>query len=188
MKKVAFTGGPGSGKSTVIAALKQEYGQLIQVAPEVATLLIKGGFPIPTSERQRIALQTAIVHTQRQLEVALEEQAKDNQSKALLTDRAILDGAVYWPHGLADFMKVFQVNHDDVMSYAKIIVLRLNDRAYTTANNEARTESLDQALELEAKIIKLYGNYSNVEVIPPRNTIWATASQVAKIIGVEDDH
>ena len=44
-KRVAISGGPGGGKSTVAAAVAREFGARAVVVPEVATHLLGGFFP-----------------------------------------------------------------------------------------------------------------------------------------------
>lgn len=44
---IVLTGGPCSGKTTVLRAIAEEFRGRIVLVPEVATLLLSGGFPIP---------------------------------------------------------------------------------------------------------------------------------------------
>ncbi|EKE25576.1 MAG: hypothetical protein ACD_5C00113G0003, partial [uncultured bacterium] len=43
IKVVVLTGGPCSGKSTVLRALQDEFGEQLVVVREVATVLLEGG-------------------------------------------------------------------------------------------------------------------------------------------------
>ena len=67
-RRVAISGGPGGGKSTVAAALAREFGARVVVVPEVATHLLGGFFPGISGPDDRRAVQRAIYHVQVNLE------------------------------------------------------------------------------------------------------------------------
>lgn len=43
--KIALTGGPCAGKTTILKRLNQDLGQQILTVPETASILLMGGFP-----------------------------------------------------------------------------------------------------------------------------------------------
>ena len=104
-KKIVLTGGPASGKTTMLSILKEEYGTDIEVAKEAATLVYSGGFPRnDTSKRYTYHAQRIIYTCTRELEDLATE--INPSAKLILCDRGSLDGAVYWPYGEEDFLKV----------------------------------------------------------------------------------
>ncbi|MGZ3692077.1 MAG: AAA family ATPase, partial [Pseudobdellovibrio sp.] len=63
--KVAITGGPSGGKTTLIDSLKKEYAGRLKVVPEAASILYKGGFPRVKSYDGFYHAQKAIYATQK---------------------------------------------------------------------------------------------------------------------------
>lgn len=103
-RRVAISGGPGGGKSTVAAALRRELGARVTVVPEVATHLLGGFFPGIASSDERRAVQRAIYHVQLNLEEV--HRGRASADTVLVFDRGILDGAAYWPDGSEAFFEV----------------------------------------------------------------------------------
>ena len=102
MKKIAITGGPSGGKTTLIDALKKEFGQKIKIAPEAASILYKGGFPRIKNYSGYFHAQKAILTTQNELEHLLMENFPE---RLLVCDRGSLDSLAYWPDTEEHFFK-----------------------------------------------------------------------------------
>src|SRR5688572_23980345 len=100
-RRVAISGGPGGGKSTVCAAILRELGSRVVVVPEVATHLLGGFFPGIQGPDDRRAVQRAIYHVQVNLEAVHRARAADDV--VLVFDRGVIDGAAYWPDGCEAF-------------------------------------------------------------------------------------
>jgi predicted ATPase len=97
IRRIAVTGGPGAGKTSVWRAAADAYAARIVAVPEVATSLLTHVFPQPRNEAERHALQRAIFAVQRNLEALHEGRLSAGQ--VLLCDRGTPDGAGYWPAG-----------------------------------------------------------------------------------------
>src|SRR5262245_42235435 len=100
MKRVVLTGGPCSGKTTVQKAVSEEFFDRVALAPEAATMLLAGGFPVPGqhlpwSEEWQTSFQAAILPLQQSLEEAYGLVARSLGRRLLVCDRGILDGAAY---------------------------------------------------------------------------------------------
>lgn len=50
IRKIVITGGPCGGKTTVLNALKKDFNDRAVFVPEVATMLLSGGFPAPEKD------------------------------------------------------------------------------------------------------------------------------------------
>ena len=100
-KRVAISGGPGGGKSTVAAAVARELLGRVVVVPEVATHLLGGFFPGIAGPDDRRAVQRAIYHVQVNLEAV--HRSRCDADTVLVFDRGVLDGAAYWPDGCEAF-------------------------------------------------------------------------------------
>jgi predicted ATPase len=104
MKKIVLTGGPCAGKTTVVEALRKEFAAQILVVPEVATMLLSSGFPVPGKDLQwslewQVAFESAVLPIQIQLERAYELKAAENGTPVLVCDRGRLDVAANIPGG-----------------------------------------------------------------------------------------
>jgi predicted ATPase len=97
VRRIAITGGPGAGKTSLWRALVATHPGRVVGVPEVATLLLSHVFPRVECERERQALQRAIFFVQRELEDVHENRAGKDQ--VLLCDRGTVDGGGYWPAG-----------------------------------------------------------------------------------------
>jgi len=60
-RRIVLTGGPGAGKTAVLALVKQSLCQHLRVLPEAAGILFGGGFPRSDGLDARRAAQRAIL-------------------------------------------------------------------------------------------------------------------------------
>jgi predicted ATPase len=160
MRKVVLTGGPCSGKSSVQRALREEFGTVIVLVPEAATLLLGGGFPmpgkdLPWSPQWQAAFQGAVLPLQRSLEESCLLVARGQGARLLVCDRGLLDGAAYTPGGVEVFCRTFGIDLSEALSRYEA-VLHLESLAiadpprYGPAGNAQRFEALEEAVRLEA--------------------------------------
>lgn len=159
MKKIVLTGGPCAGKTTVLEVLRRDFAGQALVVPEVATILLSGGFPIPGkdvkwSPEWQAAFQTAVLPVQIQLEAAYELRAVEQGASLLICDRGVLDGAAYTPGGLEEFCRRYGVDAQEALaSYHAVLHLEStavgDPEFYGQANNSARFEDLEEAARLE---------------------------------------
>ncbi|MET0391213.1 MAG: AAA family ATPase, partial [Polyangiales bacterium] len=106
VRRIAVSGGPGAGKTTLWRSLAAAHPALLLPVPEVATLLLSHVFPAVQNESERGAVQRAIFAVQHNLEQVYESRASGNQ--VLLCDRGSPDGAGYWPAGPDHFFGSMQ--------------------------------------------------------------------------------
>src|SRR5689334_2160867 len=79
-KRIAVTGGPGGGKTTVWRELARTHAGAILAVPEVATLMFQHVFPAVADARERDAVQRSIYHVQRNLEAFYEGRLRAGQA------------------------------------------------------------------------------------------------------------
>lgn len=167
LPRIVLTGGPCSGKSTMMKILREEFGDRIHCVPEVASIVIaQVGVKPPTDPHDRANFQRAICTVQRSFEGISETQARSDGKKALLLDRGTLDSAAYLPEGLDDFVRLMKtsVNHE-MEQYDLIICLAVPPKEIYEAhqaNNPARRETYDEARVLGKKIHAAWDCHDNI--------------------------
>jgi predicted ATPase len=151
--KVAITGGPSGGKTTLIEALKKEYaGGKVKVVPEAASILYKGGFPRVKSFDGLFHAQKAIYSVQREVE---DLRCKIYPEALIVCDRGSLDALAYWPDGAENFFGIVGSSIEaEVSRYHWVIHLDTAAEPDYDAANEIRTETFLEALSLNEKIKK----------------------------------
>ncbi|OIO49874.1 MAG: hypothetical protein CO042_00605 [Parcubacteria group bacterium CG_4_9_14_0_2_um_filter_41_8] len=159
MRAIVITGGPCSGKTTVISAIKEQFQDEILIIPEIATILLEGGFPIPGvhikwSQDWQNAFQDAVIVAQKSFERAYAMMAREKNAKFLVCDRGLLDGAAFLAGGLAEFCERYDVKLDAAFArYRTVIHLESLATAfphlYGKHGNESRFEALERAQQVE---------------------------------------
>lgn len=148
--KVAITGGPSGGKTTLIEALKKELGSKCAVVPEAASILYRGGFPRYKDPNAIIHAQRAIYYTQRELEAMISE---FSQKSLIVCDRGSLDAIAYWPENVEPFYQAMDTNPEVELSrYDWVIHLDTASLDFYDTTNPIRTETFQEAWDLNAKI------------------------------------
>jgi len=152
VRRVVITGGPGSGKSTIMRGLKDRYpsGQFV---PEVATLLmsevgIRPGAD-PLSNRR---FQQAVWRTQKIFERTSVEFAAMSGKDLVVMDRGTMDNAAYLPNGTTDLEKLFNTTaRAEYSNYDLVLNLAVPPREVyevIKCNNPARGEDFEGAVRL----------------------------------------
>lgn len=192
MKKIVLTGGPCSGKTTTLLALKEEFEDQIILVPEVATILLQGGFPIPGkdlewSEEWQASFQTAVLPLQSAIEDAYVLMAQSNGGKMLICDRGVLDGAAYTPGGVLEFCKRYGVDVEKAQArYAAVIHLEslatAEPKKYGKADNDSRFEPLERAQELEKATRQAWESHPRRTILDGKRGIVNVISEVIGIV------
>jgi predicted ATPase len=157
MRRIAITGGPGGGKSTVAAALGRELSGRVVVVPEVATHLLGGFFPRIADADERRAVQRAIYHVQLELEAV--HRSRAGNDTVLVFDRGLLDGAAYWPEGADAFFAA--LGADAATARARYDAVVFLETAAVgglaiASNNTARTEALEDAVRVDTRLREVW--------------------------------
>jgi predicted ATPase len=122
IRRIAVTGGPGAGKTSIWRAVANAHVDRIVALPEVATLLLTHVFPQPRNLTERHALQRSIFAVQKDLETMHEGRLGADQ--VLLCDRGTPDGAGYWPAGPAAFFAAMAADWDaELARYEAVLFL-----------------------------------------------------------------
>lgn len=174
--KVVITGGPGGGKTTALDLFRRELSHDVAVVPEAASILFQGGLPRSDQFNVKKCTQKAIYQLQKSLESI---QSSLNPEKLLICDRGTLDGAAYWPEEEDLFYEYMQTSYkEEINSYDAVIFFETaaSNGNSINSNNPVRTETLNEAIELDKKLQKIWSKHPNYHFVP------STQSFVKKIM------
>lgn len=172
--KIVITGGPCAGKSTAMSWIQEEFskrGYGVIFVPETATELITAGAaPWAMSS---IEFQRCVLRWQLDKERVFEQAARSMPSDKVLIvcDRGAMDNRAYMTQ--AEFSVIMndigtsEVELRDGYDAVFHLVTAASgaEEFYTTANNSARTETLEQARELDEKLISAWTGHPHLRII-----------------------
>ena len=172
IRKIVLTGAAGSGKSTSMVYVKDQ-ADWIEFVPEVATILLSGGFPTPDDRHSwniewQKSFQVAVAHTQIALEKIAEARAKAGGKRVILFDRGLLDGASFLAGGVGDLVRITKLSEQAMLDRYDTVIhlssLALNDNEFNTSNPH-RVEDLGRAKHLEDKTLAAWENHPNRHIV-----------------------
>lgn len=176
--KIVLTGGPCAGKTTALSTIEQELtdrGYRVLVVGESATELIKGCIrPFGDKPFDLLDFQRLILQYQLQKE-KIYEQAVDmlpeDEKCVILYDRGIMDNKAYISADEFKLITTEQGLHELDLLDSYDMVLHLVTAAdgceeyYTLENNQARSETPEQARELDKKTQDAWLGHNNLVII-----------------------
>ncbi len=197
VSKIVITGGPCAGKSTILSKIQEEFSKLgyrVLFVPETATELISGGVA-PWTCKTSDEFQKFLMQLQIEKEEIFEEAAKTmNEDKILIVcDRGMLDNKAYMTD--AAFSEILGVlgksevelrdNYDAV--FHLVTAANGAEEFYTTLNNSARTETPEQAREIDNKLISAWTGHPHLRVINNttdfENKVKKAINEIATFLG-----
>ena len=175
ISKIVLTGGPCAGKTTALSWINNYFtkkGYTVLFVPETATELISNGVA-PWTCGTSVDFQLLLMKLQKYKERTYEEAAKtmDNDKFLIICDRGALDNKAYM--SVDDFKKVLsELKTNEIKerdSYDAVFHLvsaaKGKEEAYTLDNNQARTETVDEARILDDKIISAWTGHPHFRII-----------------------
>ena len=168
--RIVFTGGPCSGKSTIIEELKASRGDRLHCVPEVATIVIVQVGAKPTADPQGMRVfNRSLYRAQQSFEDASLLQAAQDGKKGALFDRGECDIAPY-VGGVGAFERICGTDiRYEYSRYDLVVCLQVPPRDVyerMKANNPARTETYEQASALGDGILAAWKGHPNFRYIP----------------------
>jgi len=182
---IVLTGGPCSGKSTLMRELQEELGGAIHCVPEVATIVIaQVGVKPPVGDPMGMRkFQRTIYRVQRGFETISDLQAVRDGKKALLLDRGTVDGAAYMPGGLDEFGKACRTSGEYEYSQYDLVICLAPPPAKVyrekSRDNPARGETYEQARTLGKSIKKVWRGHPRFLFVPDSGS-WEEKSRAVK--------
>ena len=173
--KIVITGGPCAGKTTAMSWIQSNFtkmGYTVLFVPETATELITGGVA-PWTCGSNVDYQKCQMKLQLEKErIFMQGAATMPVQKVLMVcDRGALDNKAYMSDedfaGVLDSLDCNEVdlrdNYDAV--FHLVTAAKGAEKFYTTANNSARTESVEQAAALDDKLIAAWTGHPHLRII-----------------------
>ena len=173
--KIVITGGPCAGKSTAMSWIRNAFSQkgyTVLFVPETATELITGGVAPWTcgsnADYQKCQVELQLVK-ERLFRKAAETMAADKI--LIVCDRGIMDNRAYMNDAEFDEVKK-ALGGDEILwrdSYDAVfhLVTAANgaESFYSNANNAARYETVEQAIDLDNRLIASWTGHRYLRVI-----------------------
>ncbi len=181
---IAIEGGPGAGKTTGISRIKQtieQLGKQAVIVPEAATMYIQSGFD--PKKVDPVDFQRSVFQLQYQNEEFWKKQiinSPGDHDVVFFYDRSLLGGAAYLedlhtPTNLSLFEEMIvrpQRFHglEEVRSRYDAVIHLVTaaigaEDYYTTDNNDARDESIEQARIMDCKTQAVYLGHRHLRVV-----------------------
>lgn len=175
ISKIVITGGPCAGKSTAMSWVQNAFTQMgytVLFIPETATELITGGVAPWTcgsnAEYQKCQLQLQI-----DKEKIFEQAARTMTTDKVLIvcDRGTLDNKAYMNDvEFAEALRFIGSNEVELRDnydaiFHLVTAAKGAEEFYTTANNSARTETVEEAAALDDKLISAWTGHPHLRVI-----------------------
>ena len=173
--KIVITGGPCAGKSTAMSWVQNAFtqmGYVVLFIPETATELISGGVS-PQTCGSNADFQKCLLRLQMEKEKTFEQAAQTMSADKVLIvcDRGALDNKAYITDAeFDDMLSQFGANEIELRDHYDAVfhlVTAAKGAAefYTTANNTARTETVQQAAGIDDKLIAAWTGHPHFRVI-----------------------
>lgn len=174
IKRIVFTGGPCSGKTTFTSRAQQvfaERGYRVIIDHESATDLISGGISPATIGMYEF--QKYVVALQLKKEELCYRAAQEMSGDRVLIfiDRGILDDAAYvGEEDFREILKEFDLKYEELNDRYDMVVhlvtsAKGKEDAYTYSNNVARYETIEQAREMDDMALKAWEDHPNRVII-----------------------
>src|SRR5687767_9371709 len=167
VRRIAITGGPGAGKTTLWRTLVTAHPARVLAVPEVATLMFQHVFPTVQSEQERSAVQRAIFSVQHNLERFYEARVAPGQ--LLLCDRGTPDGGGYWPDGHEAFFEAMSTRwHDELARYEAVLFLETAaaQGLSIAEGNAIRGEDREAACAIDRRLRGVWSAHRKFAFIP----------------------
>lgn len=188
LKRIVITGGPSGGKTTLLELIQKQYVEHVAIAPEAASMLLRGGFARPKTDAERIHTQRAIFSLQRELEAKALAQCAELQGLCeskitLFCDRGSMDGAAYWPGTMESFVAEMGTSiSSEYGRYSMVLHLQAAEEGRGYSTNEIRTESASEAALLDLLIARCWGAHPNYVFIPNGESFIVKLNEAFKML------
>ena len=174
--KIVITGGPCAGKTTAMSWIQNEFtklGYTVLFVPETATELILGGVT-PWTLKTNLDYQLCQLKLQIEKENIFEEAAKkimQSHKVLIVCDRGSIDNKAYMNEiEFQAALDTLSLNETELRdSYDAVFHLvtaaKGAEKFYTLSNNQARTETVEEAAAMDDKLIAAWTGHPHFRII-----------------------
>lgn len=173
--KIVITGGPCAGKSTAMAWVQNaftEKGYTVLFVPETATELITGGVA-PWTCGDNVSYQKCQMRLQLDKEAVFLQAARSMDAEKILIvcDRGALDNKAYMnEEEFAQVLRSVNMNQVELRDgydavFHLVTAARGAAEFYTTDNNQARLESVEEAISVDERLIAAWTGHPCLRII-----------------------
>lgn len=176
--KIVLTGGPCAGKTTALSKIEEslvDKGYKVFIVSESATEMIKGGIrPFGSQAVDIYQFQKLIMEYQLGKEKVYEKAVMslpEDDKCVIIYDRGVIDNKAYiGQNKFSQLLKEMNLKQIELMdNYDMVIhlVTAADGKAeyYTLANNQARTETVEEAIDLDRRTLNAWSGHSNLKII-----------------------
>ncbi|WP_034892333.1 AAA family ATPase [Gillisia sp. Hel_I_29] len=163
-KRIVITGGPGTGKSSVIVDLENKgFSCLHEVSREITLEAQRQGI-------EQLFLDQPLLFSEKLLEARVNQhlQAKEISEEIIFIDRGIPDVVAYMDYFGTEYPKEF-TKACEHHTYTKIFLMPPWQEIYKTDNE--RYESFEQAVLIHEFLKKAYINYGYDPIEVPKLSV-----------------
>lgn len=163
MNKVIITGGPHTGKTTLLYALKAKHSDYVYIA-EPATLVIEAEHQREKSEAGYVGTfpwNNYAVFGPKVIAKSLELDQLTSDSDLIVLDRSLIDTVAYARLNNCEHLLPNLYKHIESAKYSKAF---LCDFVGSYQSNHIRSESFEEAQITQGAIKKAYGE-SSIQVV-----------------------
>ena len=174
--KIVITGGPCAGKTTGMSWIQNAFtkmGYTVLFIPETATELISGGVA-PWTLNSNLDYQKCQMKLQLEKEKIFEEAAGKifNSDKILIVcDRGAIDNKAYMNDGeFKSVLSSLNLNETELRDkydavFHLVTAAKGAEKFYTLSNNQARTETVEEAAAMDDKLISAWTGHPHLRII-----------------------
>ncbi len=163
-KRIVITGGPGTGKSSIINELiKRNFTCFEEVSRQVTLDARKDGI-------EQLFLTKPLLFSERLLEARTQQfiDAQSVDTNAVFLDRGLPDVLAYMDYAESMYPKYF-IEACEVHRYDKVFVLSPWQEIFVSDNE--RYENFDQAVEIHHALLNTYKNFNYELLDVPFDTV-----------------
>ena len=199
--KIVLTGGPCGGKTTAldrVSSYLRERGFEVCMCPEVFTILASNGMSLEFFNVQGmdVVIQTTVMDVQESMERGVETILRaTGKPSVLLCDRGAMDGLAYMEQDT--FMGILQTRGKEVCDvregrynavFHMVTAAEGAERFYSLENNHARSETVEQARELDQKTQRCWAGHPHLVVLDNstdfEGKLQRLVEGIAKLVGL----
>ncbi len=182
---IVLTGGPGSGKTAVSAALlaadPRQYALVPEAATQVYAALQTRWDRLDVPGRRDVQRQIYRLQVEQEARVAGE-----NPDKTLLLDRGTIDGSAYWPDGPEDYWRDLGTTAEREMArYDAVIWLESSaaiGRYDGDNSNACRFENANQAMRNGELLRRLWSGHPRLLTVAATRDIEEKVRHVRELL------